>query len=227
MKYALICLFAVAMLLSIIPVIGLKENQGAASVSVEDRMSPAGVSQRAPAGIRAQSAKALPVSPASTVEEALESLVSAGGLAPSVAAEVRQSWGQTLRAARELTRASRRVTEIPSHNTRVFDFPVNRESVNETLAHFTKQVSAMAGKETSDAILNAIVSAAQSDPSVDLGVHHRRIVMRPGESGEGWQVTDQTFTTDGYVLASNSVFPTYSEEGELIWPDEYLDLLGD
>lgn len=190
--------------------------------------SPPGIIKPSPPGF--QEVQVLPTSPAfsaAAVDEVLASLVASGDLVSEKVAAVGQIYDETVNAARQLLRASRIVNELPEDQARVYDFPPSPHSFADTRKQMADQVTALAGTKAANALAAMLDEAALADPSMDLGRHHRRIILQPSDSSNGWMATDETFSTTGSVIASQTVYLSSDDDGQLVWPGEYHVLLGD
>ncbi len=162
-----------------------------------------------------------------SVDEFLEQANQSGLLSDGATALVKQTISDSVRAARELARAARTVVLTPDGTAKVYEFAPNPAVASQLRSQLSGSLSAHLPGGSTEALLTALAEAAGSDPSLDLMNHHRQIAVLPGEEENRWQVWDRTFTAEGNLLASNTVFLGLDEDGQLVWPEEYVVLLGE
>lgn len=162
-----------------------------------------------------------------SLDDFIEAETRCGRLPAEFVAVFRQTTSNSLRAGQTLAKATRKVLWVEDSEAMVYDFLPNRDLAQRLRVELATALSTHIAGHQAEALLAALTESAESDPSLDMLNHHRQIIIQPGDEADRWEVTDRTYTSEGSLVAANTVFLGRDDEGELVWPDEYVSLLGD
>ncbi|NJM54734.1 MAG: hypothetical protein HC841_01305 [Verrucomicrobiae bacterium] len=162
-----------------------------------------------------------------SLDDFLEQETRCGRLPVEIVAVFRQAAGNSLRAGRTLAKTTRKVLWVEDSEAMVYDFLPNHDLAQRLRVDLATALSPHVAGHQAEALLAALTEAAEGDPSLDMLNHHRQIIIQHGEGEDRWEVTDRTYTSEGSLVAANTVFLGRDDEGELVWPDEYVLLLGE
>ena len=119
------------------------------------------------------------------------------------------------------------MSETAEGDARVYDFYPNPRAASDIRARLAVVLDEHLPPNVAAKVSTALEQTAEADPSTDMLLHHRRVVILPCDDGKGWQVLDQTYSTEGNLVAANTVFLGLDEDGQWVWPEEYQTLLAD